>query len=251
MDCQTARQFIDLSPTGASGWRSAEGAGVQEHLAACPHCQAVADDFGEWDSRLRSVMTAVSVPDGVRERLMAQLSKSAPQSAPPRETGRAAPRKTFRWVMSGLSLSLALLGGLGYWMNLPTQLQLTQISGSSVEILRGRQGSMLPAFDGSFPIEIADAKWRSVCDSNPVGLDLDQRAGHDVAAYRVNIPSLRFRGWLVMVPLARIANIPGSIVPAATSYSQAAWHDEKYVYVCVAEQGSIETLVAEWNGAAA
>ena len=36
MDCQTARQFIDMSPTGASCWRSAEGAGVQEHLVFVP-----------------------------------------------------------------------------------------------------------------------------------------------------------------------------------------------------------------------
>ena len=251
MDCQTARQFIDMSLAGASCWRSAEGAGVQEHLAACPQCQAVAEDASEWDSRLHAVMTDVLVPSGVRERLLAQLSKSAPQSATSSETRQSTPRKAFRWVLSGLSLSVALLAGLGYWISLPSQMQLAEISESAVKNLRGRPGTELSAFDRSFTAELMDAKWRGVCDPRPVGWDLDQRAGHDVAAYRVNIPSLRFRGWLVMIPLSRIADPPGSVVPAAASYSQAAWHDEKYVYVCVTEQGSIETLVAQWNGAAA
>ncbi len=251
MDCQTARQFIDMSPTGASCWRSAEGAGVQEHVAACPQCQAVADDATEWHSRLHTVMTAVLVPNGVRERLLAELSKPAPQSATSIVTGRTATRHTFQWVLTGLSLSVALLAGLGYWISLPSQMQLVEISESAVKNLRGRPGTELSTFDRSFTAELMDAKWRGVCDPRPVGWDLDERAGHDVAAFRVNIPSLRFRGWLVMIPLSRIADTPSSVVPAATSYSQAAWHDEKYVYVCVAEQGSIESLVAQWNGEAA
>ena len=62
----------------------------------------------------------------------------------------------------------------------------------------------------------------------------------------------RFRGWLVMVPVSRISDVPESQVPVSNNYSQVAcWRDDNYVYVCVATEGSLKTLITQFSGAAA
>ena len=251
MDCQTVRQLIEMSPRGVPGLRSADGEAVRHHLETCPQCQSAAAEIGEWDHRVRTVMTAVPVPAGFREQLLSQLTKSAPQMAALAGEARPVSRSYWR-VATGLGLCIALATGIAFWIGLPSKLQLASIEDSSVRALRNHPAAGLSNFDGSFPAEITDAKWQKVCTSPPVGLNLDNRSGHDVAAFRVNIPALRFRGWLVLVPISRIADVPLSTYPDSVHYAQtAAWQDGKYVLICLAEQGSIETLVAQWNGSAA
>ncbi len=250
MDCQTALQLLEMHPTEVPGWRSVDQAAVQEHLAACALCQIAAAEIHEWDSRLHAAMTAVPMPEGVRERLLAQLSKSTPAAAA-QSIPQAPARRMLKWVVFGLSLSMALAVGLFFWSNTPSQMLTAEVGKSAAEMLT-RPGTPPDAFDGSFSTTLAEERWQRVCPAPPVGLDLDDRAGHDVAAYQVNIPSLRFRGWLVMVPVSRISDVPESQVPVSLDYSQmASWRDDKYVYVCVAEEGSLKTLIAQFSGASA
>ena len=250
MDCQTALQLLEMHPTEVSGWRSADQAAVAEHLDACLLCQNAAAEIHEWDARLQSVMTAVPVPEAVRERLLAQLSKSTPAVAA--ASIRQAPaRRTLKWVVSGLSLSVALMAVLSFWSNTPSQMLTAEVGKSAAEML-ARPGTPPAAFDRAFTAEIVDDRWQRVCPAPPVGLDLDGRTGHDVAAYQVDIPSLHFSGWLVMVPVSRISDVPDSQVPVSTDYYKTAcWRDDKYVYICVAEAGSLKNLIAQFSGAAA
>jgi len=251
MDCQTARQLIEMLAEGAEDWRSAEGESVQEHLTECALCQSVAADIGGWDRRLQAVMVAVPVPNGLRDRLLSQLVKSA--SPPAVHSASHFPAQgSFRRIAAGLSLSLAVVAGIAFWMSQPAQLQMASIQDSAVEQLQNRPPDELSQFDGSFVAEIVDAKWSKVCTSPPVGLNLDGRSGHDVAAFRVNIPSLRFRGWLVLIPVSRISDLPVTSVPTMGSYARtAAWNDGKYVFVCLSEQGSLQSLVDQFQGGAA
>ncbi len=245
--------MIEMHPDWVSGWRSVDEAAVREHLSSCSLCQSAAEEIHEWDSRLQTVMTDVPVPEGVRERLMSPFVNSAPLATPVLTT-KSPLRRSRAWGLTGMSLSLALAIGMFFWWNTPAPMQTAWIGTVAIQALSGRQAVPLVAFDGSFAAEIADARWRRVCDPQPVGLDLDGRAGHDAAAYRVNIPSLRFRGWLVVVPVSRISDIPESLAPVTIAYSQAAaWRDdgEKYVFICVTDQSNIEILVDQWNGQAA
>ena len=252
MDCQTTRQMIDMHPEGVSGWRSAEGEAVRDHLASCSLCQSAARDIGEWDQRVRAVMVTVDVAHGLRDRLLAQLANSSPQAVA--QVTRPAPtkRSVRRWA-SVLSLCLAVVAGVSYWVNLPPKLLMATVNGLANQTLLQHPESKPAAFDKSFAATVLDPQWQSVCAATPVGVDLDHRAGHDAAAYRVNIPSLRFSGWLVMIPISRISDVPSSLDPTMVSnYSQvAAWHDEKFVYVCISEQGNLKTLVDQWAGRSA
>ncbi len=250
MDCQTALQMLEMHPTEVPTWRSVDQGSVQEHLVACALCQSAATEIHEWDTRIQSVMTTVPVPEGVRERLLAQLLKSSPAAAA-QSIPQAPARRMLKWVVSGLSLSVALAAGLFFWSNSPSQMLTAEVGKSAAEML-ARPGTPPAAFDRSFSVTLAEERWQRVCPAPPVGLDLDGRAGHDVAAYQVHIPSLRFRGWLVLVPVSRISDVPESQVPVSLDYSQiASWRDEKYVYVCVAEEGSLKTLIAQFSGASA
>ena len=67
--------------------------------------------------------------------------------------------------------------------------------------------------------------------SEPARSSLDQRAGHDLAAFRVNIPTLRFRGWLVLVPISVswstkfsriVVSLPSSVPSFVTSFDVMA-----------------------------
>ena len=250
MDCQTALQMIEMHPHEVPDWRSVDSDAVLEHLAECALCQSAAAEIREWDSRLQAVMTAVPVPEGVRERLLSQLSKSAPEVAYGLKA-RTPTRRSLKWVLTGLSLSLALAAGMAFWWNTPSQMLTADVGESAAGMLQSRPFNQQPAFDGSFTAEITDDRWRQVCAAQPVGLDLDHRAGHDVAVYPVNIPKMQFRGWLVLIPVSRISDVPESPVQVSTNYQMASWSDGKYVFVCVADQGSLEKLLKQFSGAAA
>ena len=168
MDCQTALQMLEMHPHEVPGWRSVDQDAVLEHLAVCSLCQHAAAEIHEWDSRLQSVMTAVPVPEGVRERLLSQLSKSAPRAAS--EVGRRAPmRRLLTWGLSGLSLSLALAAGMVFWWNIPSQMLTADVGTSAMRVLQTRPFNQQPAFDGSFNAEIPDFRWRKVCAAQPIG----------------------------------------------------------------------------------
>ena len=251
MDCQTALQMIEMHPTEVPGWRSVDRDAVLDHLAECSLCQSAAAEIHEWDSRLQAIMTAVLVPDGVRERLLSQLSESAPGVSRGAKWTTSA-RRYLKWSIAGLSLSLTFAIGMMFWWNAPSQMLTAEVGASAASQLRSRPYDQQPAFDGSFTAEIADSQWRKLCTANPVGLDIDHRAGHDVAAYAVDIPQMRFHGWLVVIPVSRISDVPESTVPVSVAYSQmASWSDGKSVFVCVADRGSLEELLKQFNGHAA
>lgn len=246
MDCQTARQWIELFPAGSRDWGSAEGTALRDHLADCPICREVADDVAEFDQRVATLLADVTVPDGLRDRVLSQLQKSASRSEPARPARR---KWTTRLVGLGLSLMLAVGGG--YWLTRPSQLTTTQLGDFGAEKLLGAKAPMT-AFDGSFPAQMSDSRWQRVVAPQAVGWDLDGRAGHDVAAFRVNIASLRFRGWLMMIPVNRVSDAPNHFEPVRLQYSRSAvWRDQNFVYVCLAEQGSIEDLIDQWAPGAA
>ncbi len=251
MDCHTARQMIEMLPPGAHAFPSVEEQALRDHLAHCPLCLSAAEEAGQWDMSLQSVMTSVPVPDGLHERLMSQLAQSTPQAA---RNASQFPNRTrnIRRIASWVAFCLVLVAGSLFWLSRAPRLELASVENGAIQQLRNRPDTGLAAFDQSFAAAVADSKWQKVCQSSPFGVNVDKRAGHDLAAFRVNIPSLRFRGWLVMVPISRIVDVPASTYPDAVHYAQtAAWHDDRFVYVCLAEQGSLEALIAQWNSSAA
>lgn len=246
MDCQTARQWIDLHPRTSPDWECADGVAVRDHLASCELCRHASEDIHEFDGRVKSVLHDVEIPEGLKDRILAQVQRANPRIQP-RETP---PRK---WVLRlvGLGLSMLLAVGGWYWATRASATTIAKLSDSAASMLLASKSAPM-AFDGSFSPQISDARWQRVAAPQPVGWDLDGRPGHDVAAFRVNVTSLRFRGWLVVIPISRISDAPSHSDPVRLSYARSAvWADQSFVYLCVAEQGSIEALIDQWGGGAA
>jgi len=246
MDCQTARQWTDLHPRASRDWEGTEGAEVRDHLAGCELCGHAVDDIHEFDGRVKSLLHEVAIPEELRDRILAQVQLSSPRvearSWGSREWGR-------RLVGLGLSLMLALGGW--YWATRASAMTVAGLGDSAASMLLAAKSAPV-AFDGSFTPQISDPRWQRVAAPQPVGWDLDGRPGHDVAAFRVNIASLRFRGWLVVIPISRVSDAPAHSDPVRLSYARSAvWADQKFVYLCVAEQGSIEDLIDQWGVGAA
>lgn len=246
MDCQTVRQWIDLHPRTSRDWECAEGAEVRDHVAGCELCRHAVDDAQEFDGRVKSLLDEVAIPAGLRDRILAQVERSSPRVEPARRASR-------KWVgrLVGLGLSFMLALGGWYWATRAASMTLAKLGDSAATVLLGTKSTPL-AFDGSFTPQISDSRWQRVATPQPVGWDLDGRPGHDVAAFRVNIASLRFRGWLVVIPVSRVSDAPAHSDPIRLSYARSAvWADQKFVYLCVAEQGSIEDLIDQWSVGAA
>lgn len=246
MDCQTARQWIDLHPGASRDWECAEGAEVRNHLASCELCQPASEDIREFDGRVKSLLHDVEIPEGLKDRILAQVQRANPQI----QSRETAPRK---WALRlvGLGLSMLLAVGGWYWATRVSAMTVAGLGDSAASMLLAAK-SAPKAFDGSFAPQISDALWRRVAAPQPVGWDLDGRPGHDVAAFRVSVTSLRFRGWLVVIPISRISDAPSHSDPVRLSYARSAvWADQNFVYICLAEQGSIEALIDQWGGGAA
>ncbi len=245
MDCPTTRRLIDSIPEGNPEWRSAPGLAAEQHLAGCRPCQQIAAEVRESDRRIGDLMTEVSVPEGLRERLLAVVS---PPPLPVSTT--ASPAWKRHWMATALSLCLALAVGVTLWWQRPPQFTLTEYANSAAHSLNNRSAAPSP-FDGAFDAAIPDEAWQSFCNGPAVGWDLDGRPGHDVAAYRIKIDHLRMSGWLLVVPVSRVSNLTISEEPQAIAYTQVAWRSETLVLICISDQGSIERLLKARRNSAA
>ncbi|MCS6851401.1 MAG: DUF3379 domain-containing protein [Gemmataceae bacterium] len=105
MDCRTARLFLAFVRPGASEFDAADAAALEEHLADCPECSLLAEHQTRSDAALHRAMNAVSVPEGLRERILQRL---------------AASRRRRLWPAAVAAASLALAAALGYGLLLPS-----------------------------------------------------------------------------------------------------------------------------------
>lgn len=75
MGCELARQLLAIRQAVGPAELPAEDAAILDHhLAGCPDCAAEAARQVGWDAAVRSAMTAVPVPTGLRDRLIAAAS---------------------------------------------------------------------------------------------------------------------------------------------------------------------------------
>lgn len=246
MDCQTARTLIDTIPAGSPEWLSAEGMAAERHLAVCPDCQSVAHEVRELDNRISRLMADVPIPAGFPERLRA-IAVPSTTSANPVVSRRIGQRVLGALIALGLVMTI----GVSLWWFRPAQFTVAQYATAAADWLNARTGATPGVFDDSFDSQLRDERWQSVCEGPAVGWDLDGRPGHDMAAYRIRIDDLRMTGWLLVIPVDRVSDLPESHTPEKIAYTQAAWRTENHLLICVSDRTGIERLIAAWSQTAA
>jgi hypothetical protein len=75
MDCKTARLLLDFVRPQAGEMDAAELAAFEQHLAACPECDALTRAERGVDHAFAKAMRAVEVPAGLQNRLMTRLER--------------------------------------------------------------------------------------------------------------------------------------------------------------------------------
>jgi hypothetical protein len=75
MDCKTARLLIDFVRPNSGEMDAAEAAVFEQHLAACPECDALARAERGVEHAFAKAMQAVEVPAGLRNRLLTRLER--------------------------------------------------------------------------------------------------------------------------------------------------------------------------------
>jgi hypothetical protein len=106
MDCRTARLFLHFNRPGANDLDGPEREELNEHLAHCTECNALAGAERRLDQHLGRAMRAVEVPEGLRNGILNRLAC---------ERGEWY-RRRFAQVLRGLTAAAALvLVGIGLW----------------------------------------------------------------------------------------------------------------------------------------
>jgi hypothetical protein len=113
MDCKAARLLFEFLRPSSDELDASEADALHHHLRDCPECAAAARIERQADERLAAAMRNVPVPDGLHDRLLAELGRerrSWYRRWPLRQPGLAA---------AAALLLAALVGLVVYWTNRP------------------------------------------------------------------------------------------------------------------------------------
>ncbi len=114
MDCKTARLLLNFDRARPELDRP-EADALAAHLADCPECLSISQSERNIDAHLGRAIRDVSVPDGLRDRLLSRLA----------DDRRLAFRR--QWVRGAVAVAAAVLVAvLGWWIfrPVPTQIDL-------------------------------------------------------------------------------------------------------------------------------
>jgi hypothetical protein len=247
MDCGLAREQLEGARPDSGDREDPALEAAFAHVDACPACAEVVEFRREFDRHAGRVIRDVSVPAGLKERLLAATELSAqpaPADAPPTRPSR-------RKVLIATTSAAALLIAAGVaWVighGTPAALAMADLQAYwSSHIERGADVDDLPAFDGSFDPQIQDGRWASLITAQPGGADIDNDGRHDAAVYKFQT------GFLVVMQPERVLNAPqaGSAVSAQPGYrpvANVAWTLDGQVYLCYVMEGGGRGLEAVLN----
>ena len=249
MDCRTTQDRLRWLPPGGSGASARIDEELKTHLLDCGLCRAIHESRDHGERLISAQIANVPIPVGAQERLLKVLADS---SAAPRPMA-AVPTKSRSqraWVVSTLAgLLLAVAVGLGWHVRQHPQFTLESVRQSVASHLETQELATWPNFDGSFAPVVADSSWQAFLGQQvPLGIDLDQRTGHDAAAYLISAGSAR--GILIVVPTQRLVDPPvvGGEKMFYDSRTALAWRVGDQVYLCISVSGDLQPFLRRMSG---
>ena len=252
MDCQTALENLDCVRPDSDDLDLPEMADARAHLESCDACQESFASMQNFDRAVIDVVQDVDVPEGLRSSLLDVSIKKAIAAADDTPAGNnesgalSAGRSRRRKIQAAVSVACALMIGVVSWQLQSRPVQFTE------DVLLKRLPIDLSGnakFDTSFEFALP-GPWignrRVKVAPEILGIDLDDKAGHDaaVAVFRYarsrNAP---VAGILVAIPASRIEPWPSSasfaqadsryIPRAGRELTAAVWREHDTVYVCL------------------
>lgn len=261
MDCRTAQDILEIvGPQGETGG-DASTASAARHLQTCPQCLSEFRRRRKWDAAIARQMQAVSIPEGLKDRLRDVLAaEMRPASAPVQATPDAAgpahrgpadrliagqeqstpaalpPQRQAvsrrQWLWFAVSTAASLLAAVGVWrLVVPgTEPRLTwdELSTSGPLLSALAAPETLSEFSGGFEAAVP-ADWKSGERSlGPVkGVRLSADAQRMAAVFEFSFPMRRrgpVQGLLLALPADWLR-----VAPEATSFAAAVQQPPVYV----------------------
>jgi hypothetical protein len=115
MDCSTARLFLKFQRPNAQDLDGPEAQELNEHLAHCAECDALARAERRLDQHLGRAMRAVEVPEGLRAQVLRRVAAERSDWYR-RWFGQAT-----RWMVAAAALLLVLGGAYSWWYFRPAR----------------------------------------------------------------------------------------------------------------------------------
>ncbi len=229
MNCHESRTILDAA---APQWRNAAESNVRDaasHTQSCAECsnwvQAV-DGFDRW---VAPAFRGLSVPDGLRDRLMQALVNT------PAATQVQPTAKSRRNLLIGTATAAALLIGAGliiFTRDPATAPELT-LAAACDKLDAERPFTTLKTFDGSFAPKLS-APWSRWVTGSAMGIDLNATAGHDAAVYRFTADG--YSGFLVVIAPGQVNDPPEVTIPHLSQVDydaqRVSWTSHNQVLVC-------------------
>jgi hypothetical protein len=116
MDCRTARLLLDFARPRCPELPTEDADALDAHLSGCAECDALSHAERVIDVRLTQAMSAVDIPAGLRDRIVARLEK---------ERGNRQRRRlgwTMRFAAAAAVIFLAVWAGFAWFRNQPREL---------------------------------------------------------------------------------------------------------------------------------
>jgi hypothetical protein len=265
MNCRDAREQLDAARPGPVDRSGAEFAAAMQHVGGCPSCRHALEGRERFDREVGRVMRDVTVPAGLKTRILDALQAVAPATAPADQRGPSAPDRlrTRRWlVAAAMTSAVALLAVVAVQFWPATQQQEAKLTLSDLRQQTTLKGlDALKPFDGNFAAKRPGGIW------NRHGIRIDERAKgdlpdangyHRVALYGLTVTPGNGRpvvhGVLLVIPKRQLSDPPSRKMPvfedraenyarrASGTYHSFAWQTDEFVYVCFVPKDSLQIL---------
>lgn len=271
MNCQTARELLELQPPAERD--AAVDGEAARHLDQCPACRCAVQRQVELDAQIGTVCRDVAIPDGLKERLLELLACRgeqpragatdvervvSPVSAAAVEASSAvcapqvgvavrrplATSKRRHWIGIGAvaALALVLCGIIGWrlWPRVePTTLEeVAELI--TVDSLNPSHLDEIPKFSNGLVVPTPQTMDTHHLISAPKRLGT-AGVNRDVAVYFFTLPGRRqtvLEGRLAVLPTPFVRTPPGatSFATVAPGYRgdfcTRSWTEGQFVYVC-------------------
>lgn len=241
MEHRNVHQMIDACRPGSRDIDLSEMSPLADQMIADPELHHRYLRTQQLDARLAGAIDEVSVPDGLRERILARLRESPGSTAPIPPVGTAARAEPSRrrWLIAIAAVAASLLllaGGYAFWPR-PVPLtydRLLDLSSQWYEQLQDKPGwqSLAPG------AEIRDFPLAEGIRARPLRwADMSSLVGQPACAYDLPIAG-NSRAALFVIPADR--RIAGSTLPFNPASSTGGlmigcWQSREFVYVLVVE----------------
>lgn len=263
MDCEHAREQLDVTRPDIPEREDSELQAAFEHLNGCPACAEVYDFRRAFDRRMRTVVRQVMVPADLQERLKSLVaSASAPVAPATVDSNTTDPRPSSRTSRRAVMLATsaaALLIAAGWTWVVNHQPPAPLLSATVFDWWEQRLSApdkfsveSLPEFNADFEPVVADGRWQGLVTGAALGVDFDDDGRQDGAVFPIK------GGFLVVLPPGRVTDPPSaaSAVSAISRYAPAphvAWTQGGSLHICYLPGGSpdqLERLLNQVNRAA-